>query len=837
MRSVTGFRAALHFLTILAFAASPAPAVDPEPDDTRLASEQRVEPGHEETPVRPPLAPVLREHQPRSPRTIVMRGLHTSVQVNVDALQNNIVGDAANEPSIAVDPTNPTTSSSAGDSSTRSPRTIRQAGYGLQSRRRRDVDLSRGSLDPGQFRSDPVLAADSLGNFLLLQHQLGDHGEYFISTDKGVNWSGPISAPAGDKNWHIIDITGGQGDGTSTDLELAVHLLRGGDRLLALDGRHGELRRAVRPAAASEVGHRRRGSRRRVVHRRRHARPELGAPVLRSDNADNALSTPTSAWPRTSTSAARRVQRRHRPTRGDCSDRSGSPSTVRAARPRQRLRAGSVDPPADPIPSTSTSSAARTAEQSWSAPLRVNDDPGTTVLPVVRDDVGRPRRADRRGVERHAQRSRRRCRSCTTPTPPDAGTTFSAGLPVSPPFDSTVGHPVQNKIGDYYHMVSDTPTRSLAYSATFNGEQDVYFIRVGDCNANGQHDSIDIAQAFHADLNANGILDACEPDCNGNGTPDEIDLTNGTSDDCNANSIPDECDISGGQSGDCDEDGTPDECDVDDRSRVRPGFRGRRGRTTTRRRACGCGSTRSARRPSPRTTTRRIAGTRLLRHRPGGASAADSGDNDVDGGKTTLYSTTLDLSGDGRSRAIGYWRWYSNDTGGAPNEDVFTVDVSEDGGDSWENVEIVGPAGAPNVRRSAARRAGARPLVRKRPHSSPLRTPPALRSWAAVRSGPSSTGAARSRGPLRARARRPEPPTAPRRNDRSHCAPKKRPQLEGALAGSARRKPSAELPSRRATPRRDRSMPRESGYPTRTTARCSRASRPHHRGARAGSVH
>ena len=40
------------------------------------------------------------------PRMISQFGLFTSFQVNVDANGNNILGDAANEPSITVDPTN-----------------------------------------------------------------------------------------------------------------------------------------------------------------------------------------------------------------------------------------------------------------------------------------------------------------------------------------------------------------------------------------------------------------------------------------------------------------------------------------------------------------------------------------------------------------------------------------------------------------------------------------------------------------------------------------------------------------------------------------------------------
>src|SRR5215831_16474738 len=40
-----------------------------------------------------------------SPRMISIYSVFTSYQVNVDASGNNIVGDAANEPAITVDPT------------------------------------------------------------------------------------------------------------------------------------------------------------------------------------------------------------------------------------------------------------------------------------------------------------------------------------------------------------------------------------------------------------------------------------------------------------------------------------------------------------------------------------------------------------------------------------------------------------------------------------------------------------------------------------------------------------------------------------------------------------
>jgi hypothetical protein len=68
------------------------------------------------------------------------------------------------------------------------------------------------------------------------------------------------------------------------------------------------------------------------------------------------------------------------------------------------------------------------------------------------------------------------------------------------------------------------------------------------------------------------------------------------------------------------------------------------------------------------------------------------GDYDVDGGKTTLVSPAFDLSNAAGAR-VSYWRWYSNDTGATPNTDVFVVEISDDGGATWQNLETVGPTG------------------------------------------------------------------------------------------------------------------------------------------------
>ncbi len=71
------------------------------------------------------------------------------------------------------------------------------------------------------------------------------------------------------------------------------------------------------------------------------------------------------------------------------------------------------------------------------------------------------------------------------------------------------------------------------------------------------------------------------------------------------------------------------------------------------------------------------------------------GNSDVDGGSTILTSPILDAGVSGGDDAIiSYYRWYSNSTGSAPMEDVFKVEISNNGGASWVNLETVGPGGS-----------------------------------------------------------------------------------------------------------------------------------------------
>ena len=62
------------------------------------------------------------------------------------------------------------------------------------------------------------------------------------------------------------------------------------------------------------------------------------------------------------------------------------------------------------------------------------------------------------------------------------------------------------------------------------------------------------------------------------------------------------------------------------------------------------------------------------------------GFDDVDGGKTTLFSPVFDLSEFGEA-IITYEKWYSNNVGDNPDTDYFEFQVSNDGGDSWVYIE------------------------------------------------------------------------------------------------------------------------------------------------------
>ena len=108
--------------------------------------------------------PDLRDSQERSPAYKYTMSNIVTNQVNVDANGQNIVGDAANEPSIAVDPNDRNRMAIGWRQFNTISNNFRQAGYGFTTNGGQTWTFP-GVIEPGIFRSDPVLDADVDGNF------------------------------------------------------------------------------------------------------------------------------------------------------------------------------------------------------------------------------------------------------------------------------------------------------------------------------------------------------------------------------------------------------------------------------------------------------------------------------------------------------------------------------------------------------------------------------------------------------------------------------------------------------------------------------------------------
>jgi len=448
----------------------------------------------------------------------IQMGIATTWQVNVDALGANILGDAANEPSIAVDPNNPNTMAIGWRQFDTILSNFRQAGYGYTTDGGRSW-TAPGPIQPGVFRSDPVLGFDADGVFYYNSLKVIGNvftNQVFKSLDGGATWPTFAQAYGGDKQWMTIDRTGSQGhghvycywsiaagccadttfsrsvDGAATfeypllmpNTPIWGQLDVGSDGTLYIVG--------VDPDNYSRFW------------------------LLRSSNARDALATPTFdlATPFYLGGTIRTGGGGGDPNPGGllgqvsiAVDRSGGPNDGYI------YVACSVMPPSiDPLDVYFVRST--DGGQTFTfPPIRVNDDTEEpwawqwfatmSVAPNGRIDV--------------AWNDNRNTVGPTSPqlhysSSIDGGLTWAPNQQISPTFNSHIGWPNQNKIGDYYDMVSDDVGANLAWAATFNGEQDVYYTRIGDhdCNVNGVADSTDIATGHSGDSNENGIPDECE---------------------------------------------------------------------------------------------------------------------------------------------------------------------------------------------------------------------------------------------------------------------------------------------------------------------------------------
>ncbi len=451
-------------------------------------------------------------------------------QVNVTEAQQNILGDAANEPSLAHDPTAPSRIAAGWRQFDTISSNFRQAGTAWSNDSGRTWHAS--TLDAGNFRSDPVLRATTDGR-ILYNSITGDFLDWFFeSVDGGQNWSEPYACFGGDKTWFAIDKSQGAGrnflylswnnGGNNYSPSTFARSIDGGRTFGDLSplpnqpafgtnyvGPDGELYIFGSPSTTASASFF----------------------ILKSVDANNALVTPTFTSKTLSMGGTIRLNFSGSPNPGGLLGQSQVVVDTSDGPRRGWVYLIATVDPTGVDSSDITFSRSTNGGVTFSAPVRINPEAAAAsswqwfgtlgISPGGRLDVVY-NSTDGTG---NVNKSKMMYISSA-----DGGTNWSAPLQVTDVFTTNIGYPAQNKIGDYYDMESDEMGISLIASATFTGGQDVYYIRIGpeDCNRNGQSDSIDIEYGF-------------DPDCNHNGVPDSCDLVSGFATDFDVDGRPDGC--------------------------------------------------------------------------------------------------------------------------------------------------------------------------------------------------------------------------------------------------------------------------------------------------------
>ena len=474
-------------LSVLFLALEPASGFAAEPPATLPRTDLRTDstPAQlpPEVPDDPPGVPALPVMGKTGAASTIRFGRFTHVQVNVDASGANIPGDAANEPSIAVDPRDHDRMVIGWRQFDTIASNFREAGVGFTTDGGRT--WTAGTIDPGVFRSDPVLGVDRFGSFLYSSLSSGNGFvvDYFPSSDGGVTWGPPVFGYGGDKQWFTVDRT----------------------ESIGRDHVYQAWSTASNPSAPntfnrSTVGGQTFGA----------PSPIPGPPIWGTLDvaSDGTVYVGGSTGPRGPIYVARSANARDAWSTVSFStatvDLGGSLLTGfpnpagllgqlwvavdRSAGPRAGwvYALASVTTPTDAMDVHFVRST--DGGITWSRPVRVNDDTGIgamqwfgtmSVAPDGRIDVVWN---DTRDAPDHNRSALYYAFST------DGGVTWSANEAMSRLWDSLVGFPNQSKIGDYYHMVSDSTGADLAWAATFNGEQDVYYVRIPNPSAALAHD-------------------------------------------------------------------------------------------------------------------------------------------------------------------------------------------------------------------------------------------------------------------------------------------------------------------------------------------------------------
>ncbi len=438
----------------------------------------------------PPAAPRKIE---TSPRMISQFASFASLQVNVNASGQNILGDAANECSISVNPIDGSKMTVAWRQFNDVTSNFRQGGWGYTTNGGTTWTFP-GVLENGVFRSDPVTNSDEVGNFFYLSLQSDVNLSFFCddlwrSLNGGQSWtllSGEKGAGGGDKQWLTIDKTSGPGHGFQYQADDGINCSGGGVQFQRSTNGGVTWQSPIVIPNSPAYG---------TLDVDTNGNLFIGGEgstqffCERSSNAQIATQTPT-------------FDRSTAVNMGGflgfggingvgldgmlflAVDRSGGSTN------NNIYMLASVVPNGR---STTDVMFVRSTDGglTFSAPKKINDDPvnpskwhwfGTfSVAPNGRLDAVW---YDTRNAANNTDSQL--FYSWST----DAGVTWAPNVVVSNSFNPFEGYPNQSKIGDYITIVSDNTGANVAYSATFNfnsirgqHEEDVYYVRVAPTTA------------------------------------------------------------------------------------------------------------------------------------------------------------------------------------------------------------------------------------------------------------------------------------------------------------------------------------------------------------------
>jgi len=449
--------------------------------------------------------PALLWRTGQSPRMVSQFNAFTSFQVNVDATGHNITGDAANEPSITVDPTNGNKMTIGWRQFNSVASNFRQAGWSYTSNGGTTWTFP-GVLENNVFRSDPVLDSDNVGTFFYLSLLGTFFDNMWRSFDGGMSWTNIAPAKGGDKQWFTIDNTSSIGHGFQYQHWSSSGNNFGGKQFTrSIDGGVTWLNPVNIPNSPSwgtpdvntdgtlYIGGVNLGTGQIWCERSTNAKDSAATPTFDLSTKVNLGGDIAISEPINPEGLVGQIFL--------AVDRSGTSTNNNVYMMASVLPTGSSNG-SDVMFVRSTNGGV-----TFSAPLRVNDDPinhskwhwfGTmSVAPNGRiDSVW----LDTRNAANNTDSQL--FYSYST----DAGMTWAPNVAVSSSFNPFLGYPNQSKLGDYLTIVSDNTGGNVAYAATFNGEEDVYYVRVAPAATTFALVSADsIKGGFPIDLPLTGI--------------------------------------------------------------------------------------------------------------------------------------------------------------------------------------------------------------------------------------------------------------------------------------------------------------------------------------------